>query len=297
MTKFKLSILTFLTVFVTSSMFISCSNEDDNKVDGQKMKVSDFSKVGEIHNLFLTNVNENFQEIDNITNEQDKIEYVNQFNKDFISSLDISIQERELLLEGLNSNKSLVLENNLIEKSFNNLLANKKFSDDNEEFNVVDFINQLKNNNHIGDNSYTILIGLSNDLKNNYEGTLSDLQLESNVQNYIINFNNYGYDANSGEGEMLASILAISISSIEWWKINPSALDNLAKRSNSNKNALIAPWLAADLVGGLISGVTAATGQAIVNGEVDFATVGWSALGGAVAASTGAVGRIVKWFL
>lgn len=45
-----------------------------------------------------------------------------------------------------------------------------------------------------------------------------------------------------------------------------------------------------------MGGVTAAAGQAIVNGEVSLGTVGWSALAGAVSASTGAVGKILKWF-
>ena len=118
--------------------------------------------------------------------------------------------------------------------------------------------------------------------------------MKLDVENLITDFNSFGYE-NNGEGEMVATFLAISISSLEWWEENPDALGIFSSRNNASKSQLIAPWLAADLVGGLVSGVTAAAGQAIVNGEVSLGTVGWSALAGAVSSSTGAVGRIVSW--
>lgn len=49
------------------------------------------------------------------------------------------------------------------------------------------------------------------DLKANYEGLLSDAQLKINTQDLITEFDNIGYQPDSGQGEMVATILAISI--------------------------------------------------------------------------------------
>lgn len=288
--KFKLGFSLIAIFFI-----VACSKEDSTNIETKQLKVSDFNKIGEIHNSFLTNVKDNFKIIETLKDEQEKIEAIYQFNKDFVTSLDISAAEKNLLIADLDKTKSLVKEDVLISKSFGIALNNKSYSKNQEnEENLFDIIENLKTDGKINNGSYQILNSLSNDLKANYEGSLSDNQLKINVQSLINDFNNVGYSENS-EGDMVGTVLAISISSIEWWEQNPDALDNLASKSNVSNKALIAPWLAADLVGGAVSGVIAASGQAVINGDVDWAVVGWSALGGAVSSSTGAVGKILKW--
>jgi len=88
---------------------------------------------------------------------------------------------------------------------------------------------------------------------------------------------------------MVGTILAISISSIEWWEENPDALDGLAARSELNQKSLIAPWLATDIGGAIIGGVYAG----VVGNS--WRSAAYGALGGAVFASTGAAGRLGRW--
>jgi len=285
---------TILGFIVATLVVVACTQNDGENIGSTQIKVSDYSAIGKMHNDFLTNVKDNFNEIENITTESGKIDFINNFNKNFIDGLDISNNEKSLLAIEFDKTKNFVVEDNLIENSFGNSIFSKAQNED--EVSIFSIVDNLKNENHITDKSYEILTSLSNSLKQNYEGNLSDEQLKLDVENLITDFNSFGYE-NNGEGEMVATFLAISISSLEWWEENPDALDIFSSRYKASKSQLIAPWLASDLVGGLVSGVTAAAGQAIVNGEVSLGTVGWSALAGAVSASTGAVAKIVKWLI
>ena len=274
---------------------VACSKEDSTNIETTQLKVSDFNKIGEIHNSFLTNVKDNFEIIETLTNEQEKIEAIYQFNKDFVTSLDISATEKNLLIADLDKTKSLVKEDVLISKSFGIALNNKYYSKNQEnEENLFDIIENLKTDGKINNESYQILNSLSNDLKANYEGSLSDNQLKINVQSLINDFNNAGYSENS-DGEMVGTVLSISISSIEWWEQNPDALDNLESRSNVSNKAVIAPWLAADLVGAAWGGATGAIASYAGAGEVNWTAVGIGAASGAISGSTGAIGKIANW--
>ena len=266
-------------------LVITCSNDVSNPVT-ESMKVQNFQKIGEIHNLFLTNVKNEFNLLETVETIEDKINYINNFNKKFVSSLDISSE----------NNKDLVLESNLIKKAFRNK-SSLKSSDNLTDVNLIDMINDLKKNKQINETSHSILSNISNDIKSNYDGILSGSDLKLNVQEHISQFNQTDYDIDSGEGEMVGTILAISISSIEWWEQNPDALLNLSKRNSSNlhNKALIAPWLATDIGGAIYGAAAGALGSYLVNGEVSWKATGWGALAAGAGASTGDAGKIAKW--
>ena len=285
-------------VLLSVVLFTSCTSENDTESIAaeniDKITVQYFLSIGELHNDFLTNVKENFNELNSPTSKQETIDYINDFNKSYIGKLDISTDEKEFLSNEFDKTKAFVVEDNLIENSFGNSIFNKtKANQNKEEISIFTLISDLKNQNEINENSQIILLDLAHSLKDNYQGKLSNDLLRFKVEKLIVDFNSFGYE-NNGEGAMVATILAISISSLDWWDQNPDALGVYSPRNESQKSQLIAPWLAADLIGGLVSGVTAAAGQAIINGEVDLGTVGWSALAGAVSASTGIVGKIVQ---
>jgi len=63
--KTKLTFSVLLVLGVTA--FMSCEKEESN-VAKTKIQVSDFSKWGEIHNAFLTNVKNNFDAGKSINN-------------------------------------------------------------------------------------------------------------------------------------------------------------------------------------------------------------------------------------
>jgi len=285
----------FMCLFLLSALIVINCSSDDNNPTPVAMKVQDFNKAGEIHNLFLTNVKNEFKPLENISNIEEKIEYINDFNKKFVGSLDISPENKKALINDLEKNKNLVVESNIVNKAFGKKSSSK--STTSSDINLIDMINDLKESEQINDTSYEILSNISIDIKNNYDGSLTDSDLKLNVEKYIAQFNQAGYDISSGEGEMVGTILAISISSIEWWEENPDALLNLSKRSSStlHNKALIAPWLAADVGGAIYGAAAGAVGSYLLNGEVSWKATGWASLAGAVGASTGAAGKIAKW--
>ncbi len=251
------------------------------------MKVSDFKKSGEIHNAFLLNVKENFRILEKIDNINERIEVVNNFNKEFVSSLDLPTSEKQILVKELDNHKDLVLTSNLVSRTFKGSpLKGIKSTSEFENVNIFQLIEKLREDNQINENSHNILNSLAQDLKLNYEHSLSDLQFKENIEALIENFNNYGYDIESGEGKMVGTVLAISIASIQWWEENPDALPSHIK---------VAPWVAADVVGAALGAGISAAAQYHVNDEVNWEVVGYSALGAGAVASTGIVGKAAKW--
>ena len=226
--------------------FFACTKDEVENIDKTELTVQDFIEIGEIHNLFLANAKDNFIPDESIITQSKKIDYIFKFNESFANSLtNINSQEKQFLISEMHQQKNLVKENILISEIFGNPFKNKSLNTENDE-NLFDLIDNLKNDEKINDESHKLLSTLSNDLKANYEGILTDEQLKSSVQTLINEFNDFGYSKN-GEGELVGTILAISISSIEWWEQNPDALDNLTSKSFASKNELIAPWLAADI--------------------------------------------------
>lgn len=280
-------ILEVILVAGVIAFIMSCNKPEESVVAKTAMLVSDYSKAGEIHNAFLTNFKENFKEVEGVEDLEERIEVINNFNNEFVSSLDLPTQEKQMIIQELEDHKDLVVTKNPDSKT---LSGDDLKSTNTEDTNIFDLIEQLKKSNQINENTYSILSRLSIDLKSNYEHLLSDAQLKVNIQELIKEFNNIGYNVDSGEGEMVATVLAISIASIEWWEDNPDAFaDNL-----KSTKALPA-WAAADVVGAAWGAATGAIGSYSGTGEVNWTAVGVGAVSGAVAGSTGIVGKAGKW--
>ncbi len=264
----------------------SCKKQDNNK---DTLVVSDFNTIGEIHNLFLTNVEDNFIVNNNISNEEEKIDFINQFNMDFANSLNIYRSNKLALKTGLNENKSFINQTTLINRAFGDNSQSRIYDiiDSIQNKNIFELIEYIYNENIIGQDSRQILLSLANDLKSHYLGNLSDSDLKLNVESLINQFNSIGFEEGS-EGEMVGTILAISKYSLQWW-------EERNENQISANLAAVPAWVGSDIVGGIISAAVAATGQAIVNGEIDWGTVAWSAAGGAISSSTGAVSKILSW--
>lgn len=278
-------ILILLGVILIGNMF-SCKKQDNNK---DTLVVSDFNTIGEIHNLFLTNVEDNFIVNNNISNEEEKIDFINQFNMDFANSLNIYRSNKLALKTGLNENKSFINQTTLINRAFGDNSQSRIYDiiDSIQNKNIFELIEYIYNENIIGQDSRQILLSLANDLKSHYLGNLSDSDLKLNVESLINQFNSIGFEEGS-EGEMVGTILAISKYSLQWW-------EERNENQISANLAAVPAWVGSDIVGGIISAAVAATGQAIVNGEIDWGTVAWSAAGGAISSSTGAVSKILSW--
>ncbi len=145
------------------------------------------------------------------------------------------------------------------------------------DMNLMDMITLLQSKNMISDFGVDLLKKLTNTLTKNYNKQITDASLKKEVEAMILLFDDRSYSKDSEEGKMIATVFAISIASIEWWEKNPNILSDDSK---------VAPWVAADLAGALVGGVTGA----IVSGKLN----GKSVLAGAVSGSTGAVGKVAK---
>ncbi len=277
----------FLGLAIIATIFIvACSDNTEANIEAKQLKVADFKEVGEIHNQFLTNVKNNFNPDESITNLDEKIDYVTTFNKNFVNNLNIDASEKLELKNYLEEHKNLVVEENIVQQSFG--INNRLLKSNDNEPSIFQLIDELKSNGQLSDNSHKILYTLTESLKSNYEGNLSDELLKSDVEKLISDFDTIGF--NDEEGELVGTILAISISSIEWWEENPDALNGLASRSFSKqKTALIVPWLASDIAGAVVGGAIGGVRSGSWRGA------GEGALIGAVVASTGVVGRLGKW--
>lgn len=274
-----LIIMAILFILIAS---FSCSKDNSsNELD--KITVNDFSKIGEIHNSFLTNIHEKFNCPDYITDKNEKVNFINNFNQEYISSIDFSETLKQKLYESFEQNKLLVLTDHLVSISFYS--KNKSSSSFDEDSNVFELLTYIKNAGVISANAYDILNRLSTYTKSNYENEMSDEQLKISVQNLINEFDDYGYISTADEGEFVGTVLAISMASIEWWEENPDALGDLK----------VAPWVGADIIGGIWGGATGAAGSYAGTGSVNWTSVGVGAISGAIAGSTGAVGKIAKW--
>lgn len=157
---------------------------------------------------------------------------------------------------------------------------------DNQGLSLYEIIKELREEGVLSEFSEAVLLELTNSLKSNYEKTISDADMKQVVVNLIERFDSHGFSKDSYEGEMLGTILAISIASLECWENNPELMPSDTK---------IAHWVAMDISGVAIGAVSGAVGGLITQGEVSAKGVAYGAVAGAVTGSTGIVGKGAKW--
>lgn len=156
---------------------------------------------------------------------------------------------------------------------------------------VFESLALLRESGAINSFSHDLLMKLSHDTMRNYEGSLSNVKLKSNILSYIREFDRHGYPSGSGEGGMVGAILAISIASLEWWEQYPE----IYEPGGENSKVMMVPWVAADIAGGIVGGVGGALIEKGFAGEVNWGSVGAGAVVGAVTTSTGIVSRFGAW--
>lgn len=282
----KNPMITFMLLFICVFTFQSCKKDYLHRTEG--LKVEDFEKTGEVHNGFMTNLLENFdvKEYDELASPRDKVDLLYAFNSDFLLKSGSIVNTGEYV-EYFNRHKGLVITEKLTGSAFH--VNRSGGRDEYEGKNVFELLNYLDSLNLVSEFWYSTLYDLCTDLKSNYVGALSDQELELKIEEYVQAFDSHGYDPSSGEGVSLGKILAITTASVEWWKAHPEAYSGFLEGER------LAPWAAADIVGAAWGGATGAIGSYTAGGEVDWGAVGVGALSGAIAGSTGAVGKIAKW--
>lgn len=273
-----------LFLAIVGIVLVSCKKSDEVviKKNSQNLDFDEFYIYGQIHNSFLSNVNENFNPCDQINSYEDAIDYINQFHLEFLASLNLTIQDKEMLSLSLTENK----RHNDINYSYFTL-----FSEENSLY-MSDLIYHIKDNGAIDLFEYNSLIQLSILIKQSIEGQISYLELESDILEIKNSWLQQGYSQDSETGFLLAYVLSISMASIEWWEENPVGIENF---SITNNTKALPAWAAMDIAGATVSACINISGQLATSGTINGNSVAWSAAAGGIAYSTGAVGRLARW--
>lgn len=290
MKKNRITAICLIAFFsVLAFTLYSCENSDNEVIaeQSEKLTVEDFDYLGEWHNEFLVNAHKNFNpslaESNPESLKEEALDALKQLNKSFAASskqrYNINISQKELDKKFEESYR-LADKDYLADILFDN--ATTRSVSDEDVAGLQAMMEEIKNSQIISDFSYGILQDLVSSIEDNYNKLLSDYDLKQKVLLLIQKVNNHGYDKESGEGTLVASILAISIHSLDFWEDNPDMLYTDGK---------VAPWVAADVGGAVIGGVVAA----VKSGKAVDCLIGAGI--SAVTASTGLAGKIGKWLL
>ena len=267
---------------------LSCDNRQIEGPDTNLLKFDYFEKIGVLHNDFLTNVKENFQ-LDNSLNTLDeRIDYINKFQNEFLECLELSDSDMKIMSQELELSKGLVD----IDVTKKLVLTNHALLKEGDEASVYTLIDQAEAYNIVDQFEYNTLIHLSDLARMGFEGTISEYQLARELQKMKDDWISKGYLVNESCGYISGYAIAISIASMEWWDENP---DVGIVMIDKESNVLVPVWAVSDAVGAIWGATSGAIGSYMMNGEVKWGSVGFGALSGAVAGSTGVVGKVAKW--
>lgn len=283
-----------ISLAIIASIIITSCNKSDEVQNSyiEKLSFESFEKYGKIHNDFLTNVNINFEPSDEISSYDEAIEYINEFQHEFLESTNLTKEEKQMLSASLSETKMLVDFDYSYSKLFPSQKNRQKITSI-DEMSLFELIENSKANGLIDEFEHNSLKLLGEKVKQSYEGIISDNELKSFALQLKDEWLSMGYTVDSENGRIMAYTLAISLASLEWWEENPEGLKST--RSSLAVAMALPAWAAADIGGAIVSGAIAASGQYAITGEVNWEVVGWSALGGGVSTSTGAAGKIGKW--
>lgn len=259
-------------------------NEDDHK---DLLEFEYFEKIGSLHNEFLTNVKNNLIMDNSIESLEDRIDYINDFQNDFLNICDLTSSEKQLISQELEQYKSLVD----IDITMRLVGAGQRLAKDEDTVSVFTLIETAECENILDTFELSTLTKLSELAKMGFEGTITDYQFMRALQKMKYDWISMGYLVEDNCGYVSGCAIAISIASMEWWELNSEA-GMLEVKGN---NVLIPAWAVADAVGAVWGATSGAIGSYIINGEVKWGSVGFGALSGAVAGSTGVVGKVAKW--
>lgn len=244
---------------------------------------------GEIHNQFLTNVKVNFTPDNSINDLDNALNYLDEFQQDFLEQVDLKGLDKNEISKVLRKSKELSIHEKAYQEMF---VRSKERSSNNTEPTLFELLDLVKQKGLLDEFEYRSLTELGTKVKDSYEGYISDDDLKEFVKGLKDEWIEQGYTVESQNGILMGYALSISLSSLDWWEENADA--GLTVSSKGKVMALPA-WAALDIGGAIVSGTIAASGQAILAEEVSWDVVGYAALGGAVATSTGAAGKVAKW--
>jgi len=284
----KKSIFLIGCVVITSSLVLpSC---DKRQIDVQEPKLLEFEyfeKFGELHNEFLTNVKNNLQLDNEISSLEERINYIRDFQNEFLSSCELPGSDKDLISYDLEKYKGLMN----VEVTKRLVITNRDQIKEEDTVSVFTLIEIAQEENILDTFELRILTQLSELARMGFESSITDFQFVRALQKMKTDWISMGYLVDENCGYVSGYALAISIASMEWWEENPDA----GILETKGTSILIPAWAVADAVGAIWGATSGAIGSYVMNGEVKWGSVGFGAVSGAVAGSTGVVGKVAKW--
>ena len=280
---------------------LACNNENEaNYTDKNSLSVSDFREYGELHNALMDNINDNF-EVPPVTASASAdafVESICESNANYISSQLKQNGNNSDIIVDIYKYKNLLNIDNIAQHSTSSRSSRSTDSKLTPHYldsifsqEVID-VESLPNLNDIADvlyeekliskTGYSLLTELVSAVHDNSLGLCSDAVFEKNVYFIMDKYNKTQYDTLSVEGKNIGTALAITKSSMEWWREHPEAYT-----SGTDTKAWPAA-VAADVAGALY-GVVA---NLVCGNKVTLSGVAISAAG----ASLGATAKIVSFF-
>lgn len=267
----------------------SCDTSQKERIQEdapELLSVEDFAYLGEWHNAFLFNAQAKVEYLDDLEPTQlEAIDYLLDINLSYAKQTMPQHIAYEDIAPEFERFRLFANETYLAERCF---LAEHLRSQEWENAgpSLFEMIDELKSHQVISPFAEQLLLQLTNDLRDNYNKLLSDAELKASILDLIDQFNRHGFEQNSREGDLVGTILAISIASLECWESNPSLFPSDAK---------IAHWVAMDISGAAVGAVSGAVVNYIRKKEFSAGAIACSAVAGAVVGSTGIVGKGAKW--
>ena len=312
----------FLYFFLALFTMVSCaSNEEvlpdmpaESRTSGGELNpntnFSKFDIYGSIHNRLLKHVADNFPEskegADSIS---ERINFLLEFQMQEISNLPISQVDQLAVSSNLAKHKNGYFP----ERSLPYFTGTPVTMEMDDEIlgGVSDIRSVFKEACAAGlIDMFELerIIKISDYIVENVEGTLSVKEFEKKIDGIISEWEKQYADSDfsclvsekdengnylpmpkmsmkdAPKGAVLGVILNITKHSLTYWN-GPDAMNPVER---------IAPWVLADAAGAVIGGAGSLLYQ-LDNENIDWGSVGWSALTNGVAHSTGIVGKVVKW--
>lgn len=312
----------FIYFFLALFTMVSCaSNEEvlpdmpaESRTSGGELNpntnFSKFDIYGSIHNRLLKHVADNFPESkDGPDSISERINFLLEFQMQEISNVPISQADQMAVSSYLAKHKNGYFPERSL-PYFTGTPVSMEMDDEilGDISDIRSIFKEACAAGLIDMFELERIIKISDYIVENVEGTLSVKEFEEKIDDIIAEWEKQYADTDfsclvsekdengnylpmpkmsmkdAPKGAVLGVILNITRHSLTYWN-GPGAMNPVER---------IAPWILADAAGAVIGGAGSLLYQ-LDNENIDWGSVGWSALTNGVAHSTGIVGKVVKW--
>lgn len=267
--NFKSAIIIAI-LFAFGLSFMGCEKEknNNNRLTQKNTELPYFTHYGIAHNLFLSNVKDNFTGGTDIENIDECLMYISSFNKEFSRSTNLFKEEENILLiHYFDEFQSFYITQTLYDEVYNSSQ-------------LISQINFLCDKKCITESDKLLIMNLLDVCHKQYLGKLSIDDYSHCVKHLENEW--YRHFNEKTVSEYSGIVLNIASYSAQWWLDNP-------------EETKLAPWVASDAVGAAWGATVAGVTSYCQSGKVDWLGVGVAAASGAVTGSTGVVGKVGKW--